>query len=242
MTHPYIRDPGVTATTGRSAPVSRIGLEPLADQPLGALPSTTDHGPQPVHWPPVSARRQVHTFHTRAQTKLAPPPCRTPPGQSAGSRQAHPGPVLQTRFWRHLSGFDTSSADRLRSPSWPIPDALNGAPCPQRSPPRLLTAAACGGLTFPCRAATEDHQPNGPAPPSPMQHRINQSDLLHRPPSAFRVHTRTGHLHARPAARITGRSFHLGRPGSHEVVAAGWDRGRVEAEPSPATTPDRRSA
>ena len=129
--------------------MSRISTQPLADQPLGALPYTTDRGPQPLHWPPVSARRQVHTFHTRARTKLAPPPCRTPPGQSAGSRQAHPGPVLQTRFRRHLSGFDTSSVDRLRSPSWPIPDALDGAPCPQRSPPRLLTAAACGGLRPP---------------------------------------------------------------------------------------------
>ncbi len=129
--------------------MSRISTQPLADQPLGALPSTNDRRPQPLHWPPVSAGRQVHTFHTRARTKLAPPPCRTPPGQSAGSRQAHPGPVLQTQFRRHLSGFDTSSVDRLRSPSWPTPDALDGAPCPQRSPPRLLTAAACGGLRPP---------------------------------------------------------------------------------------------
>jgi hypothetical protein len=129
--------------------VPRIGTQLLADQPLGALPSTNDRGPKPLHWPPASARRQVHTFHTRAQTKLAPPPCRRPPGQSTGSRQARPGPVLQTRFRSHLSVFDTSSVDRSRSPSWPTPDALTGTPFPQRSPPRLLTAAACGGLRPP---------------------------------------------------------------------------------------------
>jgi len=33
------------ATTGRSAPVPRIGTQPLADQPLGVLPSTHDRGP-----------------------------------------------------------------------------------------------------------------------------------------------------------------------------------------------------
>ena len=68
-------------TTGRSAPVPRISTQPLADRPLGALPSTNDRRPQPLHWPPAGAGRQVPTFHTRARTKLAPPPCRTPPGQ-----------------------------------------------------------------------------------------------------------------------------------------------------------------
>ena len=86
------------ATTGRSAPVPHIGTQPLTDQPLGVLPSTSDRRPQPLHWPPTGAGRQVPTFHTEARTKLAPPPCRTPPGQSAGSCQAHPGPTYQARF------------------------------------------------------------------------------------------------------------------------------------------------
>src|ERR671922_763883 len=47
------------ATTVRSAPVPRIGTQPLADQPLGALPSTGDRRPQPLHRPPVGAGRQV---------------------------------------------------------------------------------------------------------------------------------------------------------------------------------------
>jgi hypothetical protein len=42
----------------------------------------------------------------------------------------------------------------------------------------------------PCRAAAEVHQPDGPAPPSLMQHRINQSDLLHRSSLLRSWHTR----------------------------------------------------
>ena len=80
---------------------------PLADQPLGALPSTSDRRPQPLHWPPAGAGRQVPTFHTRARTKLTPPPCRTPPGQSAGTRQAHPGPARHARFRCRLTQIST---------------------------------------------------------------------------------------------------------------------------------------
>ena len=48
-----------------------------------SLPQATA-GPRWRHWSPAGARRQVPTFHTRARTKLTPPPCRTPPGQSTG--------------------------------------------------------------------------------------------------------------------------------------------------------------
>jgi hypothetical protein len=85
--------------------------------------------------------------------------------------------------------FDTSSMDRSRSPSWPTPDALRARLAPRRSPPRLLTAAARGGLRPP--PAGRPRRPTSPiglAPPSPMQHRINRSDLLHRPPHAFVAH------------------------------------------------------
>ena len=120
--------------------ISRLGL---------SLPPATA-GPCWRHWPPAGAGRQVPTFRTRAQAKLTPPPCRTPPGQSAGSRQAHPGPSHQTRFRRRLfQPFDTSSVDRSRSSSWPTPDALKARLFPRRSPPRLLTAAARGGLQPP---------------------------------------------------------------------------------------------
>jgi len=161
--------------------VPRITTLPLAVLLLGVLVSAYDRGPQPLHWPPAGAGRQVHTFHTRARAKLAPPPCRRPPGQSAGTRQAHPGPTLQTRFRSRLSGFDTSSMDRSRSPSQPTLDALDGAPFPQTLTTTALDRSSLRWFaTSPCRAIAEDHQPEGPAPPSPMQHRIKQSDLLHR--------------------------------------------------------------
>src|ERR1035437_3921943 len=88
--------PGVIATTRRSAPVPRIGTQPLADQPLGVLPSTNDRGPQPLHWPSASAGRQVRTFHTRARTKLAPPSCRTPAALTARLFRRRSAPRLLT--------------------------------------------------------------------------------------------------------------------------------------------------
>src|SRR3954452_19562519 len=70
-----------------------------------------------------------------------------------------------------------------RSPSQLTPDASR-APFPQRSPPRLLTAAACGGLQPPpagrLRRAT---------PPSPAQHRPQQPELPPRTASDVRGHT-----------------------------------------------------
>src|SRR5207245_10265035 len=73
---------------------------------------------------PSSAERQVPAFHTRARTKLAPPPCRTPPGQYTGIFQACPETRDPSRFRCHLLTFDTSSAVHLRSPSWLTPAAL----------------------------------------------------------------------------------------------------------------------
>ena len=117
--------------------------------PLGALPSMNDRRPQPLHWPPAGARRQVHTFHTGAQTKLAPPPRRRPPGQYSGIPQAHPGPSKQARFRSHRSLSTRQqwfALARLPGPHLPRSTARR---FPQRSPPRLLTAAACGGLQPP---------------------------------------------------------------------------------------------
>ena len=65
---------------------------PRSSRCLGIFPCATDRGPQQRHWParPVGATGSP-TFHARAKTTLAPPPRRTPPGQSTGTRQAHPG-------------------------------------------------------------------------------------------------------------------------------------------------------
>ncbi len=96
---------------------------------LGALPLTTPNGAAVSGWAfPRSMQPQ--------QTRLASPSCRTPPGQSAGTRQAHPGNNLKPRFRCHVvNHLDTSTAIHSRSPSWSPPDTST-APSPHRSPPR----------------------------------------------------------------------------------------------------------
>ncbi len=105
-------------------------------------------------------------------------------GQHLGRKQVSPrlipGQDPKPGFAVASGVFDTSSVVRSRSPSWPTPDALHGAPFPQRSAPRLLTGAPCGGLRPPpAGRPRRPTQPTGPAPPSPMQHRTSQPSLLH---------------------------------------------------------------
>ena len=123
-------------------------LSPSRFQPLEDLPSTNSRRLD-RHWPAAGARRQVPTFHTGAQTKLAPPPCRTPPGQSTGTRQAHPGAMARPRFRCHLpvsTRHQRFTHVRLLGPHLTRSTARR---FPQRSAPRLLTDAPCGGLRPP---------------------------------------------------------------------------------------------
>ena len=106
---------GFTATTSRSASASRDGTQPLAaSAPLGALPLARPHSGRAVsgHAFSCSARKP--------QTGLASSTCRTPPGQSADSRQAHPGVSKTPRFRCHLSGFRHVSSDSLAL-AFPVP-------------------------------------------------------------------------------------------------------------------------
>jgi hypothetical protein len=82
-----------------------------------------------------------------------------------------------------IRGFDASSVVRLHSPSWISPDEVLPRLFRIRSPPRLFTDAACGGLK----------------PPPAGRLRRAFLHLLHstafrffllEPPSAFRVHTK----------------------------------------------------
>ena len=71
-----------------------------------------------------------------------------------------------------------------RSPSRRPPDPLTAGLLPQRSPPRLLTGAACGGL-----GSRLHGEPGGPN----LHHwhsTVRAGDLLHRH-SPFRTHRRT---------------------------------------------------
>src|SRR5271155_1980752 len=89
---------------------------------------------------------QVPTFRARAQLSFTPPSCRMSSGQQSGrppdlSRVNDFSPVSTSsiRFRHVISGLlalvSLSHTSRDQVP-----------PFPQRSPPRLLTDAACGGL------------------------------------------------------------------------------------------------
>ena len=119
-------------TTGQSAPLRRIGTFGLA---VGAACAFS-----------LGIAGQVLTFRTRARLSFAPPPCRMPLGQSQDIPQTDPGGMATPRFWHHLIRFRHVISSSLALAS------LNHA-CrnliptfPQRSPPSLLTTAACGGL------------------------------------------------------------------------------------------------
>src|SRR5665811_2129985 len=142
MTHPLAPRvlPRFIATTGQSAPLRRIGTFSLAVVAARAFS--------------LGIAGQVLTFRTRARLSFAPPTCRMPLGQSQCIPQAYPGRWVSPRFWHRLIAFRHFNSGSLALAS------LNHA-CqnlvpafPQRSPPWLLTTAACGGLrsTPDCRS------------------------------------------------------------------------------------------
>ena len=136
--------------------------------PLGGLPLTTPTGAA------VSGRAFPRSMQPQ-QTRLASPSCRTPPGQSAGTRQAHPGSNLKTRFRCHVvNHLDTSTAIHSRSPSWSPPDAST-APSPHRSPPRPHDRRSMRRFEASPRRATPKGQPS-----SATQHRLRPRSPTHR--------------------------------------------------------------
>src|SRR5271169_5073230 len=81
-----------------------------------------------------------------ARLSFAPPTCRMPLGQSQDIPQANPGRRVNPRFWHRLSRFRHFCSGSLALASLNR-TCRNLVPTfPQRSPPRLLTTAACGGL------------------------------------------------------------------------------------------------
>ena len=104
--------PGLSATTRRSAPVARDGTPPLAVMAAWGSASR----PRPTR-PVTVMGRQVPTCRARAQTRLAPPTCRTPSGQSAGSPTLVPEPRSCPGFDATEKTYDASTAVRFRSPS-----------------------------------------------------------------------------------------------------------------------------
>src|SRR5215218_9962022 len=175
--HPHYRASPLLRGGPSSCPASvRCPLQfPL----LGGLPLADHANPRPT-----ASERGVPTFRTGASAVLAPPLCRTPPGQSAGTRQAYPRATTGPWFRCRRYAFDTSTVVHSRSPSRFPPDASR-APFPQRSPPRLIHRRSLRWFgTSPCRAIPEGH------PPSPVQHRFQESpSSTPDPPSALVAHS-----------------------------------------------------
>jgi hypothetical protein len=71
-------------TTGCSVPALRLGTLALA---VGAACGLS-----------LNIGEQVLTFHTKAWSSFAPPPCRMPPGQSQDIPQADPGGMTTPGF------------------------------------------------------------------------------------------------------------------------------------------------
>jgi hypothetical protein len=184
----------------------------------------TSRRPQPLHWPAApsgyrftrSAReprprsRHLHAGHRLANQQA---PARLIPGHERG-----PGFDVTYLLSTLHQWF---ACARLRDPHLPRSRARL---FPRRSPPRLLTAAARGGLRPPpTRRPRRATRPTGPAPPSLAQHRSSEMAFYIHPPSRSCSHQRR-HCDrpdpaARPAARTIGfvrlRARSPGPPSAH---------------------------
>jgi hypothetical protein len=130
----------------RAGPPARAAtvLSTSRFRPVGALPLA----------PPLTRDRAVsaHAFPRstrKPQTGLTPPARRTPPGQSAGTRQAHPGIALRPRFRCRFLNLDASAVVHSRSSSRSPPDGVLPPPFPRRSARQSSANAPRGGLTPP---------------------------------------------------------------------------------------------
>lgn len=129
-------------TTGRSAPGLRIATRPLR---VSATRGSRSRRPQVGRYRRSGShvpRLSPSPVHATSAPDTIGTVCRLPPDFVPGQRP-FPGfgavCTLSTRL--RLVHF--------RSSPWFSPDRLLAGPFPQRSPPRLLTGAACGGLEPP---------------------------------------------------------------------------------------------
>jgi len=131
---------------------------------------------------PCQRLRRAHATYTPDTAR----PARRPPPGSGHATSGAPSsrgylttPVSMPSFY----SFDASAVVHTRSSSRRIPDPLTAGLRPQRSPPRLLTDAACGGLSAPPARRTRR---------ADLHHRHSTSrsgDRLHRHHSTFRTHS-----------------------------------------------------
>ena len=136
-------------------PVRRIGTLPLTVAAVCGPPSRD----QPAHRPiaagrryrddrfscsmpaPATSSRHLYSGHHQGNTQAVPWLRAHHPG-----RALVPGARIPPGFDAIIGAFDASAVVQTRSSSRRSPDPLTAGRLPQRSPPRLLTTAACGGL------------------------------------------------------------------------------------------------
>jgi hypothetical protein len=133
---------------GSAAWGSRFRARPRASSaPLAVCGRGTTGSPVP-HRSPGQAR-------ATSMPDTAWPVGRLPPGSSQAVRSS-------LVSMSSVDLFDTSSVVCLRSPSWPTPAALFGATFPATLTTTALDRSSSGRFAAsPCRAAAEDHRPNG---------------------------------------------------------------------------------
>src|ERR1700741_4902325 len=85
-------------------------------------------------------------FHTKACIRFTPPIRRLLSAQYPGNRQIYPRGCERLRFWQCLKPFDASPRVCSRSSLECSPTRISFGFLIQRSPPRLLNAAAWIGL------------------------------------------------------------------------------------------------
>jgi hypothetical protein len=137
--------------------VPRIGTLPLQLSGLKGSPSRDHVGLIPTD--PISGR-QVPTFRTEARVRLAPPKCRTPSGQSAGTSQTDPETGYQPRFWCRLFPFDISSDGLLPFAFLTLTCHIHCGFSAMLTTPALNRRRLRWFAASPCRAAAEGLPPS----------------------------------------------------------------------------------
>jgi transposase-like protein len=158
--------------------------------------------------PPATRGHPPSLDRVTARDELTPPVHRAPPGQHAGRSPAEGTPARRAFVpgILHFPGFDAivppidaSAVVHTRSSSRRTPDPLTAGLFPQRSPPRLLTGAACGGLGSPPARRTRRTY---------LHHwhsTVHAGDLLHRltPLSGHTPERRLGEPSPRPPPSLS---------------------------------------
>ena len=220
----------LTATTGRSAPVPRIGTLALAVFAACGSPSRGQ-----LHRPSLSGR-QVLLFHASACDELTPPIHRTPPGPHTGSsptegpprRAFVPGPPTDPSFDAIVISFRCVS-----SGSHMFVFSSHTRPANSETSPAALTTPALDrrslrwfGISA-CTATPED------LPPSLAQHRSCRRSSTSSSSLPFRTHV--GARNSAVAGQAAFR-YSLMSPPQRAVFTtwrclSGWSEGSVGASP-----------